>query len=123
MLDFFVLTGYDYSMTTKGRPKKQVRWPQDRPFTVKDVFDIESGRGVKLSKVSIQTKVKEALISGEVVFVTQLKQKTGRPTNQYRVRGLVGTEVVLTDESKELTEAQTAPSVMDLVKDVTQNSW
>jgi hypothetical protein len=110
-------------MTTKGRPRKLIEWPQDRPFTVKDVFDIENKNGSKVSKVSIQTKIKEAVKAGEVVFVTQLRQKTGRPTNQYRIRGLVGTEVILKDDPNEVVEAQTAPSVRDLVRDVTKNTW
>ena len=69
-------------MNSRGRPKKNITWPDDVDFTTKD---IRAQSSVKLSSGLIHLKIKEALISGEIQYVGKSTSPSqGRPKNIYR---------------------------------------
>ena len=59
-------------MKTRGRPKKNINWPEGVEFTTKD---IKEGSDTPLSTGLIHTKIKEALEAEEIRLVGKI---TGR---------------------------------------------
>jgi len=69
-------------MKTRGRPKKNINWPESVEFTTED---IKEGSGTPLSAGLIHTKIKEALAAEEIQLVGKTsKPAKGRPKNIYR---------------------------------------
>lgn len=69
-------------MKSRGRPKKNISWPEGIEFTTKDIK--ETSR-VKLSSGLIHIKIKEALASGEIQLVGKTSSSSkGRPKFIYR---------------------------------------
>ena len=69
-------------MKSRGRPKKDISWPENIDFTTKDVKNQSS---IELSNGLIHIKIKEALASGEIQLVGKTSNAAkGRPKNIYR---------------------------------------
>ena len=66
----------------RGRPPFKINWPQSE-FTADEVY---RALNEKLSKVSIHSKIKNAVESGELVSVGKIQPKTGRPKLTYKIR-------------------------------------
>lgn len=69
-------------MNSRGRPKKNINWPEDVEFTTED---IKENSQVRLSNGLIHIKLKEALASGEIQLVGKTSTSSkGRPKFIYR---------------------------------------
>ena len=69
-------------MNNRGRPKKNINWPEDVEFTTED---IKENSQVRLSNGLIHIKLKEALASGEIQLVGKTSTSSkGRPKFIYR---------------------------------------
>lgn len=64
----------------RGRKPINVTWPDDE-FTARE---LSTSMGSKLSRVSVHTKINNALKEGEVVLVRVVKGRMGRPHSIYR---------------------------------------
>jgi hypothetical protein len=60
------------------KPKINIEWPKDKPFTLNEL-------SVKASKVTINNKAKEALGSGILKLVGYRNIGVGRPAAEYQV--------------------------------------
>jgi|TARA_R110000765_G_scaffold79392_1_gene156208 response regulator of citrate/malate metabolism len=67
-------------LVKRGRKPVSVTWP-DEEFTASELSD---SMGDKLSRVSVHTKINNALEDGELVLVRVVKSKMGRPHSIYR---------------------------------------
>jgi hypothetical protein len=71
-----------FIMKSRGRPKKNIIWPDNTEFTTKDIKALSD---VRLSNGLIHLKIKEALSSGEIQYVGKSASRSqGRPKNIYR---------------------------------------
>ena len=69
-------------MKTRGRPKKDIKWPEGVEFTTKNIRESSEKT---LSAGLIHAKIKEAIESGQIKLVGKTSSPTkGRPKNIYR---------------------------------------
>ena len=69
-------------MKSRGRPQKNIDWPENSDFTTEDII---LGSSCSLSSGLIHLKLKQALESGEIFLVGKTSKKAkGRPRKIYR---------------------------------------
>ena len=66
-------------ITRRGRPPVNIQWP-DVVFTAQDVVDTLPN---KVSRVTVHSKLNEAVDQGKLKIVGKMKTKNGRPRISY----------------------------------------
>jgi hypothetical protein len=66
-------------ITQRGRPPVDIQWP-DVAFTAQDVVDTQP---VRVSRVTIHSKLNRAVDQGDLKVVGKVKTKNGRPRVAY----------------------------------------
>ena len=66
-------------ITQRGRPPVDIQWP-DVAFTAQDVVDTQP---VRVSRVTIHSKLNKAVDQGDLKVVGKVKTKNGRPRVAY----------------------------------------
>lgn len=69
----------ELKVTKRGRPPVDISWP-DVVFTAQDVVDTSP---VKVSRVTIHSKLNRAVDEGRLDVVGVTKSKNGRPRTKY----------------------------------------
>ena len=64
---------------TRGRPSKNVNWPEGS-FTPRDVLEYNES---KVSTGLVHLKIKKALLDGSLKEVGKTKREKGRPASLY----------------------------------------
>jgi len=67
-------------ITRRGRPPVEIQWP-DVVFTAQDVVDTMPE---KVSRVTVHSKLNEAVDQGSLEIVGKMKTKNGRPRVSYK---------------------------------------
>jgi response regulator of citrate/malate metabolism len=67
-------------ITRRGRPPVAIQWP-DVVFTAQDVVDTMPE---KVSRVTVHSKLNEAVDQGSLQIVGKMKTKNGRPRISYK---------------------------------------
>ena len=78
----FINMNNEVKITRRGRPPVSVLWP-DVVFTAQDVFDTCTER---ISRVTIHSKLNDAVDRGELRVVGKIKSANGRPRISYKKR-------------------------------------
>ena len=66
----------------RGRKPVPIKWPE-KEFTAREVYD---KMREKISRVSVHSKINQAVQSGEILLVRTTKPKMGRPHSVYTKR-------------------------------------
>ena len=69
-------------ITRRGRPPVEIQWP-DVVFTAQDVVDTLPD---KVSRVTVHSKLNQAVDKGDLEIVGKMKTKNGRPRISYEKR-------------------------------------
>jgi len=78
----FISMNKKLKLTRRGRPPVDIQWP-DVVFTAQDVVDTLPN---KVSRVTIHSKLNEAVDQGRLKIVGKMKTKNGRPRISYEKR-------------------------------------
>ena len=66
-------------ITRRGRPPVDIQWP-DVVFTAQDIVD---NLPAKVSRVTVHSKLNQAVDQGQLKVVGKMKTKNGRPRVSY----------------------------------------
>tara|TARA_Y100000310_G_C20647218_1_gene797327 strand:+ start:778 stop:1080 length:303 start_codon:yes stop_codon:yes gene_type:complete len=88
----------------RGRPAVNIQWP-DVEFTAQDVVETLP---TKISRVTIHSKLNQAVDSGKIKVIGAQKSKNGRPRVRYIK--VTGSDLTKTDPVETDNPTQTGPA-------------